>query len=102
MCQERRKRALSVLVIVFFIATFDYLAQGGWILWVSTKSEREIDKCRMVEKLEPRSECYENYIHERNKHALIGVNGYLATIILLLGVGGYNTIRERRERGKKC
>ena len=102
MCQERRKRALSVLVIVFFIATFDYLAQGGWILWVYTKSEREKDKCRMVEKLDPSSECYEIYIHERNKLVLIGVNGYLATIILLVGVGGYKTIRERRKRGKKC
>lgn len=102
MCQERKKRALSVLIIVVFIATIDYLAQGAWILWVSSKAEREIAKCRMVEKLEPRSECYEDYIHDRNKHALIGVNGYLALIILLLGAGGVNAIKERRERGKKC
>lgn len=98
MCQERKKKALSILIIIAMVMTFEYVAQGVWVGYLSLKGEKEIAKCERIVGIEQRTECFKDYIHDRNKHAVIGVNGYLFTIVILLGASGISAIQRRRAK----
>lgn len=108
---NQKRNITGFLIVLAIIFTFDWISQSAWIFWVTNKSEKNIQRCVKIDDKEERTQCFIDSIRDRNKHAFLGVNGYLITIIGSFATSGFLIMRarsrkrqrERRENGNaKC
>lgn len=91
------KKIIAILVIVF---TIEYIAQSLWITHIQWDARARISQCKRQDSNLEMRRCFENYIYERNQKAVLGVNGYLVSIILLSIGGGIAYLRRRKVKNE--
>lgn len=98
---EKRMRNISILLILSFVFTVHYFAQGGWIVWLKADGQIKVDKCLALKNDKDKVKCLTEYIEYRNETAIMGVNGYLISIVGLLGVSVFRIYQARKRRRKE-
>lgn len=100
---ERKMRGVSILLILAFVFTIQYVAQGAYIVWLRADGEAQIQRCLKIEDNTQKIECLTAYIKHRNYNAMVGVNGYLIFTIIVLGVSVFSICKHRKGvRDVKC
>ena len=87
----------KLIIILLIIFTIEYVAQSLWITHIQWDARERISECKRQDTTLEMRRCFENYIYKRNQKAILGVNGYLVSIILLGICGGYIYIKRRRK-----
>lgn len=95
---ERKVRNISILLILAFVFTLEYIMQSAWIYYLKIDGNTKIEKCLKMENEKEQVECLTQYIEDRNHHAILGVNGYLITILGFLGVTAWDIYRTRKKK----
>lgn len=95
---EKKKRNISILVILAFVFTLEYIAQSAWIFYLQVNGNAQVEKCLKIDDDSKKTECFTQYIENRNHHAILGVNGYLITIIAFFGISVWEMHQARKNR----
>lgn len=92
----------KIIVILTVIFTIEYIAQSLWITHIQWDARERISECKRQDSTLEMRRCFEDYIYKRNQKAVLGVNGYLVSIILLSIGGGYIYLKRRRKVKNEC
>lgn len=99
-----RKISVSVLLILGLAYSVEWIAQGAWVWHLTNKSHKEIERCLALPQPQ-QSQCFVSYIEDRNHNAVLGVNGFLITIVCSFLTSGFLLCKryrdERKARGGK-
>lgn len=96
-----KTKITTTFLIIAFIFTIEYFAQGFWVLNLRIEGKKEVEKCKMISDIDKRTQCFEDYINHRNEKAILGVNGYLVSIIFLTLSSSVILLRARLNQRKK-
>lgn len=94
----KKTQITTTLIILAIVFTLEYFAQGAWIIHLQFEAKDRVAECKAIPTLEERTQCFEEYVEDRNHHAILGVNGYLISILSLTFASGFILYRARKRQ----